>query len=91
MLASCGVLVSERREAGGEALWEADQGRSFARGAELTPAEAAALELVCRPLVDDPTFPLADDLRFAPRQDLALVLRDALGAARTQDDRSTLP
>ena len=65
VLASCGVLVSERREAGGEALWEADQGRSFARGAELTPAEAAALELVCRPLVDDPTFPLADDLRFA--------------------------
>lgn len=65
VLASCGVVVVERRVPGEESLWEADRARSFARGAELSATEAATLELACRPLADDPTFPLADDLRLA--------------------------
>lgn len=65
MLAACGIVIVERKCAGDESLWEADGERSFARGAELSPTDAAALELACRPLVDDGTFPLADELRFA--------------------------
>lgn len=65
VLAACGVVVAERRVPGEDSLWEADHARSFARGTELSATEAAALELACRPLADDPTFPLADDLRLA--------------------------
>ena len=50
VLASCGVVVVERRVPGEESLWEADRARSFARGAELSATEAATLELACRPL-----------------------------------------
>ena len=84
MLADCGVSVVERRRGGDESLWEADEGLSFARGAELDPTDAAALELACRPLVADPSFPLASDLRLA----LAKVSRAfsetlAVGRVRT--------
>ena len=86
MLADCGVSVVERRRGGDESLWEADEGLSFARGAELDPTDAAALELACRPLVADPSFPLASDLRLA----LAKVSRAfsetlAVGRVRTPD------
>ena len=83
VLAACGVIVVERRVPGEESLWEADAARSFARGAELSPTDAAALELACRPLADDPSFPLADDLRLA----LAKVSRafsEALSASRVR-------
>ena len=65
MLAACGVVVRDRKGPSGESLWEADDERSFARGAELSPTDAAALEVSCRPLVEDPSFPLADSLRYA--------------------------
>lgn len=65
MLAACGISLTEKRGADGEALWEADAESSFAQGAELAPADAAALELACRPLAEDPTFPLARELRLA--------------------------
>lgn len=65
MLASCGVSVRGVRSSSGETLWEADPERSFARGAELEPRDAAALEVACRPLADDPSFPLAGELRLA--------------------------
>lgn len=84
VLAACGVVVAERRVPGEDSLWEADHARSFARGAELSATEAAALELACRPLADDPTFPLADDLRLA----LAKVSRafsETLAVGRARD------
>lgn len=65
LLAACGVTIVERRQGVGESLWAADEEASFARGAELAPTDASALELACRPLVDDPSFPLADELRLA--------------------------
>ena len=65
MLEACGISLVERRRGGGEALWEADVERSFAQGAELAPADAAALELACRPLAQDPSFPPARELRLA--------------------------
>ena len=82
-LASCGLATVERRVPGEESLWEADSARSFARGAEISPTDGAALELACRPLVDDPAFPLADELRLA----LAKVSRafsETLSSARSR-------
>lgn len=89
LLASCGVTVVERRRDVGESLWAADEEASFARGAELAPTDAAALELACRPLVDDPSFPLADELRLALAklsrafsETLAVVRAPGEGASR---------
>lgn len=81
MLAACGVILTDRRAASGEALWEADAARSFAGGPELAPADAAALELACRPLADDPSFPLSDNLRFALGK-LARVFSESLASGR---------
>ncbi len=87
-LAACGVTIVERRVPGEESLWEADDAHSFASGPELSPTDASALELACRPLVDDPSFPLAEDLRLA----LAKVSRafsEPLAAARTREQGSS--
>lgn len=81
MLAACGVILAGHRAATGETLWEADAARSFAGGPELAPADAAALELACKPLVDDPSFPLADNLRFALGK-LARSFSESLSAER---------
>ena len=63
-LAACGMVVEERPSGRGESLWVVDETR-FAQGAELEPVEAAALDVACQPLLDDPAFPLATDLRLA--------------------------
>ena len=81
MLAACGVVVRDRKGPSGESLWEADDERSFARGAELSPTDAAALEVSCRPLVEDPSFPLADSLRYALAK-LARTFSESLAAGR---------
>lgn len=65
VLAACGINVVELPQGDRESLWSTDEASSFAQGPELSSAEAAALEVACRPLVDDSTFPLADDLRYA--------------------------
>lgn len=64
LLAACGIRVCEgpRRS---EATWTADEGTSFAGELTMGPAEAAVLEVACQPLLEDPEFPLAGDLRFA--------------------------
>ena len=64
LLASCGLRVCEGPR-GAEASWVADEGTSFAGELTLEPSEAAALEVACQPLLDDPEFPLSTDLRFA--------------------------
>lgn len=65
MLADCGVLVEERTSAGEESSWEVNEERSFAQGAELGAVEAMTLELACRPLLTEGSFPFAGELRFA--------------------------
>lgn len=68
LLSACGLRVCEGpRESGrgSQATWVADEGSSFAGEMELSPSEAAVLEIACQPLVDDPEFPLSGDLRFA--------------------------
>lgn len=64
LLAACGIRVCEGPR-GTEATWSADEGSSFAGELEMGPAEAAVLEIACQPLLEDPEFPLAGDLRFA--------------------------
>lgn len=64
-LLTCGIVVAERRRPGLESSWEVDEEASFPQGAELAPLEAAALEISCQPLLDDPTFPFTRDLRIA--------------------------
>lgn len=65
VLAACGLRVVEAGRTGGEAAWGIDERRSYAEGVELAPSEAGALEVACQGLLEDPTFPLAEDLRLA--------------------------
>lgn len=65
LLAACGVHVAARGRRGGQTLWAADERRSFAGELHVSPSDAAALEVACQPLLDDPEFPLAQDLRYA--------------------------
>lgn len=65
MLEECGIAVEERPSPGSSSSWAVDEGRSFARGAELDAVDALALEVACRPLLDEAGFPLSCDLRFA--------------------------
>lgn len=64
-LAACGVHVREHDGGSAESSWSADREISFAQGPELEAAEAAALHIACLPLLADPGFALADELRFA--------------------------
>lgn len=64
-LLACGIRVVEKDSGPSESEWTADSQVSFATGPELTPGEAAALAVACRPLLADPGFPMADELRFA--------------------------
>lgn len=64
-LLACGLVIEERPARGSESSWEANAELSFASGAELDPMEAAALDVACRPLLDEGEFPLAGDLRLA--------------------------
>lgn len=88
MLAACGVVVRDQRADSGEALWEADGERSFARGPEISPTDAAALEVSCRPLADDPSFPLAGELRFALGK-LARAFSESLSVGRAAGSGAT--
>lgn len=63
-LAICGISVRELPQPTGESLWAVDAD-NFAGGTELSPLEAAALEVACRPLLEDPGFPLSDELLLA--------------------------
>ena len=64
-LAACGVVVREVPRPGEDSAWEVDGDASFVNGAQLSPREAAELEIACQPLLDDAEFPLVGELRFA--------------------------
>lgn len=92
VLAACGLSVVEVGRAEGETAWGIDERRSYAEGVELSAGEAGALEIACQGLLDDPTFPLAEDLRLA----LAKVARafsdvPALVASSGRHDGGALP
>ena len=86
VLAACGLLVTERGRSGGEALWAVDEDASFARGVELSPQDAAVLELSCQALLDDPAFPFSSDLRLALAK-IARTFSDGLAFAASPDRR----
>ena len=65
LLAECGIVVEEIRRPGSDSAWQVDEARSFAQGAELSATEAAVLDVVCQPLLDDPSWAFADELRMA--------------------------
>ena len=65
LLAECGIVVEEERRPGTDSAWHVDEGRSFAQGVELSATEAAVLDIVCQPLLDDFTWAFADELRLA--------------------------
>ncbi len=65
-------------------LWQVDEGRSYASGAELTPSEAIALDLACQPLLEDEGFAPASELRFA----LAKIDRTFGDAERAVETRT---
>lgn len=86
LLEACGISLMETRAPDGTKLWRADARRSFVQGAELDPLDAVSLELVCRPLADDPTFPLANELRLALAK-VARTFAETLPVGRPGDGR----
>lgn len=86
LLEACGITLVETRAADGTKLWSADADRSFAQETELGPLDAAALELACRSLAEDPTFPLAGELRLALAK-VGRAFAETIGARRTGGGR----
>lgn len=64
-LAACGIYVVEHDAGRDESTWSANADASFAQGVELAPADAAVLDVACRPLLEDADFALAGELRLA--------------------------
>lgn len=64
-LFSCGVSIEDVRSGGGESRWFINEQATFVQGTELGALDAAALEVACQPLLDDPAFPLESELRMA--------------------------
>lgn len=87
-LAACGIHLKETDLGPRESEWSADGGLSFATGPELAPDEAAALAVACRPLVADPAFPMADELRFALAK-LGRAFAEPLGRAEADCGETT--
>lgn len=65
LLAACGLVVRPVPTAARESAWAADRDGSFAGDPGIDARGAEVLETACRPLLDDPEFPLSEDLRFA--------------------------
>lgn len=88
VLAACGVVVRERPHPGDESSWSVDEASSYPDGAEIGAMEAAVLEIACQPLIEDPSFPLAGELRFAlAKLTRAFAEASPLRAARREDAR----
>ena len=86
VLAACGVVVRECPDAGSESSWAVDEASSYPEGAEIGPADAAVLELACQPLIEDPAFPLAEELRFSLAKLTRAFAEAAPGLAGARDD-----
>ena len=86
VLAACGVVVRECPDAGSESSWAVDEASSYPEGAEIGPADAAVLELACQPLIEDPAFPLAEELRFSLAKLTRAFAEAAPALAGARDD-----
>ena len=64
-LASCGIVIRQAGEREGDALWQLDAASSYPSAERLPVRQAAVIELACRPLLSDPTFPYTEALATA--------------------------
>lgn len=64
-LAVCGLVVREAGTDGDQKLWQVDEKSSYAGKVTINPADAAAFAIACQPLLDDPAFPMSEELGFA--------------------------
>lgn len=83
-LTLCGIVI-ERDVVQGVPVWRVNESRSFAAGPVLTEREALLLDIACVPLVNDPEFPMRDELRIA----LAKIDHAFSGGAATRLVTST--
>lgn len=92
-LAKCGVVLLDCDLEDGQNGWVIDERHSFAGESSLSNEDAYVLEVACRQLISDPTFPYPEDLRLA----LAKVNRSFRGLpplalpAATSAQSPTLP
>ena len=86
-LRSCGISVRSVRLADGTPAYAADEESSFADGGALSARDALFVDMACRPLLGDPSFPYAADLRMALAK-LGRCFDDRLGVggAGLEDD-----
>lgn len=84
-LRSCGISVRSVRLADGTPAYAADERSSFADGSALSARDALLVDMACRPLLDDPSFPYAADLRMALAK-LGRCFDDRLGGAAARQD-----
>lgn len=67
-LDACGIHITHDRGrllTETEVTWELDQTTSIATSSQLTVRDVVALQVLCAPQIDDPTFPWPDELREA--------------------------
>jgi predicted DNA-binding transcriptional regulator YafY len=64
-LASLGTVIVQTQDADGGVAWEIDKALSFPDPQNLSIRDAVAIDLACRPLMSDPTFPYPDALASA--------------------------
>jgi predicted DNA-binding transcriptional regulator YafY len=64
-LASIGTVIVQTQTASGDIAWQLDEASSFPGPQSLSMHDAVVVDLVCRPLMSDPTFPYPDALASA--------------------------
>lgn len=74
-LTRCGLVLEECQAADGTSCWGVDERASFAGQTSLSQEDVFVLDATCAPLLTDPSFPYADDLRMA----LAKIDRSFVG------------
>lgn len=64
-LASCGIHIISVALSDGANAYQVDERSSFVDSQTLSTRDAFILDMVCQPLLNDPSFPYAEDLRLA--------------------------
>lgn len=64
-LAGFGVVIRKAAASDGRQLWTTDDTLSFDDTPGIPLEDALAIDLICQPLLADPSFPQRDELRFA--------------------------
>ena len=83
-LATCGIHIHSVTLSDGTNAYQVDEQSSFAESGVLSTRDAFVLDMVCQPLLNDPSFPYAADLRLAlAKIDRSFQSSSALTAQRT--------